>query len=92
MYYVIESLQNGVNFNTPNTPTARYIRVSVDENPLTHPKKRASIQTRKNEPAIQRQYYNRWGKMEDSLFNPTTIPLTNFQKYIPHPRFATAVL
>ena len=92
MYYVIESLQNGVNFNTPNTPTARYIRVSVDENPLTHPKKRASIQARKNEPAIQRQYYNRWGKMEDSLFNPTTIPLTNFQKYIPHPRFATAVL
>lgn len=92
MYYVIESLQNGVNFNTPNTPTARYIRVSVDENPLTHPKKRASIQTRKNEPAIQRQYYNRWGKMEDSLFNPTTIPLTNFHKYIPHPRFATAVL
>lgn len=92
MYYVIESLQNQVNFNTPNTPTARYIRVSVDENPLTHPKKRASIQARKNEPAIQRQYYNRWGKMEDSLFNPTTIPIALFQKYIPHPRFATAVL
>lgn len=92
MYYVIESLQNQINFNTPNTPTARYIRVSVDENPLTHPKKRASIQARKNEPAIQRQYYNRWGKMEDSLFNPTTVPLTYFQKYIPHPKFATAVL
>ena len=60
MYHVIESVENQTNFNLPDLPTARYLRVSVDENPMTHPKKRAQIQARQAEPAIRRQYYNVW--------------------------------
>ena len=92
MYYVIESIENHTNFNLPDLPTARYIRVSVDENPMTHPKKRAQIHARQSEPAIRRQYYNVWGKMEDALFNPKQILLPALHTHIPFPEHATVVL
>jgi len=92
MYYVIESIENQTNFNLPDLPTARYIRVSVDENPMTHPKKRAQIHARQSEPAIRRQYYNVWGKMEDALFNPKQILLPQLHTYMPFPEQAIAVL
>jgi len=52
-----------------------YYKVSVDNNPFIHPKKRKYIEAHKHEPAIRRQYYNEWGDVGDSLFSikPSTI-------------------
>jgi hypothetical protein len=78
MYHIIESLEKETqNFNTTITLSATHIKVSVEENPLVHPKFLLSIRSRKNEPSIQREYYNHWGKLEGSLFNPNVTSLSS---------------
>ena len=60
-----------------------YYKVSVDNNPFIHPKKRQFILTHKNEPAIRRQYYNEWGDVGDSLFSikqSNTCPTPNISQ------------
>ena len=43
-----------------STEEASYYRVSVDQNPFIHPKKRKFIEAHQNDPSIRRQYYNAW--------------------------------
>lgn len=84
MYHIIDEVETqSQSFNTPETFSAKVIRISADENPMIHPKNRSSIESRKHLPTIQREYYNRWGKLDDALFNPKTIPSTEIPRFIP---------
>ena len=84
MYYVIEStLHQTRDFNTPTTFSAEVITVSADENPMIHPRVRQNLISKRNLPSIKREYYNHWGKLEDSLFNPTLILPHEIDRYIP---------
>lgn len=92
MYYIIESVDKESNdFNTADTFSARVIRVSADENPMIHPKNRSAINAKKHLPTTQREYYNKWGKLEDALFNPRVVPSATIQNYIPIDRLQDAI-
>jgi hypothetical protein len=39
----------------------------------------------KNNASIQREYFNRWGKSEDSKFNPTATSITDQNNPPPTP-------
>ena len=95
MYYVIESvLHQTRDFNTPNTFSAEVITVSADENPMIHPRVRQNLISKRHLPSIKREYYNHWGKLDDSLFNPTIILPHEIDRYIPleHYPYAQAIL
>jgi len=84
MYYVIESvLHQTRDFNTPTTFSAEVITVSADDNPMMHPRFRNNINSKRHLPSIKREYYNHWGKLDDSLFNPTIILPHEIERYIP---------
>lgn len=84
MYYVIDSVKHNTrDFNTPDTFSAEVITVSADDNPMMHPKQYRDIQSKKQNPAVQREYYNAWGKLEDALFSPTIIQPHHVNSYIP---------
>lgn len=84
MYHVIESVINQTrDFNTPTTFSAEVITVSADENPMIHPRFRSNLLSKRHLPATKRQYYNHWGKLDDSLFNPTIILPHEIDRYIP---------
>lgn len=95
MYYVIESvLHQTRDFNTPTTFSAEVITVSADDNPMMHPRFRNNINSKRHIPSIKREYYNHWGKLDDSLFNPTTILPHEIDRYIPleHYQYAQAII
>ncbi len=48
---------------------AAYYKVSADQNPFIHPKRRAWIEKHRDEPSVRRQYFNEWGDAGDSLFS-----------------------
>lgn len=77
MYEVIIDIAKAIVYNNPEQLTARHIRVSADNNPLIHPTRKKYIYDNKAKPAIQREYFNRWGKSEDSKFNPTATSITD---------------
>lgn len=70
MYQIILAIKKGIEYNTKGKPTAKYIKFSVLENPLVSPLKKQQIIDNQNSPNIQREYFNRWWKLEDSLFQP----------------------
>ena len=43
--------------------------VDITQNPFVHPKKRADIMARQDEPWIRRQYFCEWNDWWDNLFN-----------------------
>jgi len=95
MYYVIESvLHQTRDFNTPTTFSAEVITVSADDNPMMHPRFRSNIISKRHLPSIKREYYNHWGKLDDSLFNPTVILPHEIDRYIPleHYQYAQAII
>lgn len=77
MYEVIIDIAKAQIYNNPEQLTARHIRVSADNNPLIHPTRKKYIYDNKSKPAIQREYFNRWGKSEDSRFNPTATSISD---------------
>ncbi len=62
MFETIIEIAKGTKYNNPGQKTARHIKVSADDNPLIHPLERREINDNRDKPAIQRQYFNRWGK------------------------------
>ena len=95
MYYVIESVLNQTrDFNTPTTFSAEVITVSADDNPMMHPRFRNNITSKRHLPSVKREYYNHWGKLDDSLFNPTIILPHEIDRYIPleHYQYAQAII
>lgn len=70
MYQIILAIKKGIEYNMKGKPTAKYIKFSVLENPLVSPLKKQQIIDNQNSPNIQREYFNRWWKLEDSLFQP----------------------
>lgn len=48
-------------------------RVTIDKNPLVHPRTRARIMEKIDDPAIQRQYFCNWSSWSDNLFQPVKI-------------------
>ena len=48
----------------------------MDDNPLVSPKKRLYVESKKSQPNIQREYYNKWGRLEDSLFQPIPVAMS----------------
>ena len=74
MYETIIDIEKGQKYNNLNQKTARHIKVSADDNPLIHPLERKEIYDNRDKPSIQRQYFNRWGKWDDSGFNPKFVP------------------
>jgi len=48
-------------------------KVSILDNPLVHPRTRERIMEKKDDPAIQRQYFNNWSASSDELFKPNVI-------------------
>jgi len=75
MHQVIMDYKKGLIYNNPNQFTCEVIPVTADDNPLIEPRILQHIHDNKETPAIQRQYYNRWGKLSDSQFSLTTHPL-----------------
>ena len=47
--------------------------VTIEKNPLVHPRTRKRIMAKKHEPAIQRQYFCSWNSWVDNLFQPKYI-------------------
>lgn len=76
MYQTIMDIEKGNTYNGEWQFTAEYIPFSIDDNPLVSPKKRAYVETKKSQPNIQREYYNKWGRLEDSLFQPIPIAMS----------------
>jgi hypothetical protein len=84
MYKTILEIKKGQLYNNPGQKTASLISISVDENPLMHPLERKEVEDHKDSPAIQRQYYNKWGKSTDSMFNIIPTPLPDLPSLSPH--------
>ena len=77
----------GQKYNNPNQFTCEVIPVTAEDDPLIEPRILQSIRENRDDPAIQRQYYNRWGKLSDSSFSLKVhsladIPSLNQQGYI----------
>ena len=74
MYKTILNIKKGTVYDAPGQKTGRrsaqHIKFSVLENPLVSPVMLQEILTDKDSPDTQREYFNRWGKLEDSLFQP----------------------
>lgn len=66
--------------------------MSADNNPLIHPLERHEIYANKESPAIQRQYFNVWGKLSDSLFQPQYIQPEEFFMKDNEPSIMTSYL
>jgi len=77
MYESIIDIAKWNIYNNPGQKTARHIKVSADDNPLIHPKIRRQINDTRSKASTQRQYFNRWGKSEDSKFNPTATSIAD---------------
>lgn len=87
MHQVILDYKKGTAYNNADQFTCEVIPVTADDNPLIEPKILQHIHEHKDDPAIQRQYYNRWGKAADSQFSLTThklsdIPTLNLNGFI----------
>ena len=78
MFKTISDIAKWQIYNNPWQKTARLITVSADSNPLIHPLERKEIYDNKDSPAIQRQYFNVWWKLSDSLFSPVYIQPQEF--------------
>lgn len=85
MYESIIDIAKGLIYNNPGQKTARHIKVSADDNPLIHPKIRRQINDTSSKASTQRQYFNRWGKSEDSKFNPIATSATDLNNPPPTP-------
>ena len=83
MYESIIDIAKSTLYNNPWQKTARHLKVSAYDNPLIHPLERKEIMDRIDSPAIQRQYFNRWGKWSDSLLSPPTTSLSNLPPLSP---------
>jgi hypothetical protein len=92
MFQTITEIAKGEKYNNHGQKTARLITVSADNNPLIHPLERTEIYTNKDSPAIQRQYFNVWGKLSDSLFQPQYIQPQDFFTTSNEPSTITAHL
>ena len=65
--------------NTSNPyETISLYEVTIDDNPLVHPKTRERIMAKIKEPAIQRQYFCSWSSGWDNLFNPKIVDNINW--------------
>jgi hypothetical protein len=62
MYESIIDIAKTSLYNNQGQKTARHLKVSAYDNPLIHPLEKKEIMDRFDSPAIQRQYFNRWGK------------------------------
>ena len=68
MYKTITNIKKGLVYNNPGQKTAIHIRFSVLENPLVSPIMKQEILDDQNSPDTQREYFNKWWKLDDSLF------------------------
>lgn len=84
MYQTATEIKKGI-YNQKDSPlTARYIKFSIHENPLASPAKRADILLHASDPDIQREYFNVWGKLGDSLLSPNIAPPLTLLELSPH--------
>ena len=79
MYQAIMDIEKWTTYNGPGQFTAEYIPFSIDDNPLVSPKKRLYVESKKSQPNIQREYYNKWGRLEDSLFQPIPVAMSTIK-------------
>jgi len=74
MYKTILNIKKGTIYDVPGQNTGRrsaqHIKFSVLENPLVSPVMMQEILADKDSPDTQREYFNKWWKLEDSLFQP----------------------
>lgn len=74
MYKTILNIKKGTVYDQPGQNTGRrsaqHIKFSVLENPLVSPVMLQEILADKDSPDTQREYFNKWWKLEDSLFQP----------------------
>lgn len=76
MYQIATEIKKGIYKQKDSPLTAKYIKFSINENPLASPAKRADILMHASDPDIQREFFNVWGKLGDSLLSPTIVPTT----------------
>ena len=79
MYRCIMEIEKGKTYNNPGQFTAEYICFSILDNPLSSPMKVRYVMDHQKEPQIQREYFNKWGKLEDSLFQPIPVPFASIK-------------
>ena len=76
MYKTITAIKKSTIYNNKWQKTARHIRFSILENPLVSPIMKQEILDDQESPDTQREYFNRWGKLDDSLFQPKRTSLS----------------
>lgn len=84
MYQIATEIKKGIYKQKDSPLTAKYIKFSINENPLASPAKRADILLHANDPDIQREFFNVWGKLGDSLLSPNIVPTTILTDLSPH--------
>ncbi len=81
MYKTILNIKKGTVYDQPGQNTwrrsAQHIKFSVLENPLVSPVMLQEILADKDSPDTQREYFNKWWKLEDSLFQPKQHSITD---------------
>jgi len=75
-YYFKKMIEAKKQLEDPTTNKYEKIslyEVTIEKNPLVHPKIRKRIMDKRDEPAIQRQYFCSWSANTDQLFKPKII-------------------
>lgn len=68
MYKLIRDIKKGNKYNNKNQYSAKHIKFSILENPFASPKVVQYALDRKDDPRVQREYFNKWGKIDEALF------------------------
>ena len=79
MYKLIRDIRKWEKYNNPDQYSARHIKFSILDNPFASPKMVQYAIDNKADPRVQREYFNKWGKIDEAMFQYPLISLLNVE-------------